>query len=427
MLSINDYLSLIQPILLEGHKDEEYEIPGIIYKSQSTGKPIIIKGKRTKFDIVGNLVTTRDALLKATFTKRDEELYLKLNANPPSIEHSFDLENIESFYEKQSISLKDVGFCKYYEKDGGWYINSGIIVTRIDDSYNASIHRLMLINDRKMALRMVPRHLYYAYRKARENNRELPITILLGNHPLYLILAANSPPLGIYEFTYLPIFLGQKSKAAITPLYNNLIPLGSSIIIEARITHEEVDEGPYLDALSTYDEKRKQPVIEIDEIWIKKNQPRYVHALLPGGTEHALLMGVPREAGIWFSVSKVVPKVHKVRLTTPSGGWLHAIISISKNHDADGKNAILAAFAGHPSLKHVIVVDEDIDPDDISQVEWAIATRFQADRGLVVIKNARGSTLDPSSIDGKTTKMGLDATVPLKEKERYKRGIIPGV
>lgn len=426
MLTLNDFLEQVNPIIIEKILDEEYEIARTLYQTQGKN-PIIMKGKRTKFLIAGNLVSSRKALLKAAFVNSDEELYIKLNSTPLPLEHSFEIHDFSNYYEKQTLKLNELGFCKFYEKDGGWYINSGIIIAKVNGSYNASIHRLMIVNEKRMALRIVPRHLYYAYNKAKERGEELPITILLGNHPLYLLLASNSPPLGVYEFTYLPLFVNKKPTAAYSPLYKNLVPLGSSIIIEARITLEEIEEGPYLDALLTYDAKRMQPIIEVDEIWVRKQQPIYLHALLPGGYEHAYLMGIPREASIWFSVSKVVPKVHKVRLTPASGGWLHAIISITKNHDGDGKNAIMAAFAGHPSLKHVVVVDDDVDPDDINQVEWAIATRFQAHKGLVVINEARGSTLDPSSIDGKTSKLGIDATVPVKEKEKYKRGVIPGV
>jgi len=426
VLTVSEFLSSTSPVVLEGAYDEEYEVARILLKTQDSG-PVVFKGKRTVGRLVGNLVSTRQAVLRAAGVSSDEELYLKLNSSPPSLQDSFHVQDFAGFYERKPLSLRDLGFCKYYEGDGGWYINSGIIVARVGDSFNASVHRLMLIDDKRMAVRLVPRHLYYAYTKAREKGEDLGVTILLGNHPLYLLLAANSPPLGVYEFSYAPLFLNAKAGGGLSPVHSNLIPLGPSVVIEGRITREEADEGPYLDALMTYDTKRKQPVIEVDEIWVLKGDEVYLHALLPGGREHAHLMGIPREASIWHAVSRVVPRVHKVRLTAPSGGWLHAILSITKNHDGDGVNALLAAFGAHPSLKHAIVVDEDVDPDDPAQVEWAIATRFQADRGLVLIHNARGSTLDPSSRDGMTSKVGIDATVPLKEREKYKRGRIPGV
>jgi len=123
-------------------------------------------------------------------------------------------------------------------------------------------------------------------------------------------------------------------------------------------------------------------------------------------------------------VKRVVPKVHGVRLTEGGAMWLHAVVSITKQHDGDGKNAILAALAGHPSLKHVVVVDEDIDIYDDREVEWAVATRFQADRDLVIIPNARGSSLDPSATRSLTAKWGIDATKPLDRKEEFERAAL---
>ena len=134
-----------------------------------------------------------------------------------------------------------------------------------------------------------------------------------------------------------------------------------------------------------------------------------------------ILMGFPREAAIYEAVSRAIPRVHKVRLTRGGGMWLHAVVSIEKTHDGDGKTAAFAALAAHPSLKHVIVVDEDIDPDNPWEVEWAIATRVQADRDVVIIRNSRGSTLDPSAEEGLTAKMIIDATAPLSRRKEFER------
>jgi UbiD family decarboxylase len=100
---------------------------------------------------------------------------------------------------------------------------------------------------------------------------------------------------------------------------------------------------------------------------------------------------------------------------TPGGcSWLHAAVRIRKRRADDGLRAIEAAFRGHPSVKHVFVVDEDIDVFDPAQVEWAMATRFQADRDLVVRPGEKGSSLDPSAdpATGRTTKVGFDLTIP---------------
>ena len=109
-------------------------------------------------------------------------------------------------------------------------------------------------------------------------------------------------------------------------------------------------------------------------------------------------------------------------------GWLHAVVSIEKQLEGDGKNALLAPFASHPSLKHVVIVDSDINVYNISNVEWAIATRFQASEDLIIIKNVRGSTLDSSADQetGLTTKLCIDSTRPSrKPNEKFELAKIP--
>jgi UbiD family decarboxylase len=140
-------------------------------------------------------------------------------------------------------------------------------------------------------------------------------------------------------------------------------------------------------------------------------------------------MGLPIEAKIFHAVKNVVPTTKSVYLTDGGSNWLDAVIQIHKRLEGEPKNALLAAFASHPSLKIAIVVDQDIDPRDARAVEYAVATRCQADRDLIIINNTKGSTLDPSSdqVNLLTTKMGIDATATLlKPKDRFEVATIPG-
>jgi len=137
---------------------------------------------------------------------------------------------------------------------------------------------------------------------------------------------------------------------------------------------------------------------------------------------------MPKEPTIYDEVSKVCT-CRNVLITLGGGSWLHGIVQIRKERPEDGKNAIEAAFKGHNSMKHVVIIDEDVDIYDMTAVEWAIATRFQGDRGLVIKEKQPGSSLDPSADhSGKkalTTKVGIDATMPAGvdpkkyEKVRY--------
>ena len=425
-LSLNAALNKIGYTEYNDNLSEEYEVPLHIKKKQGCEKAIVFNGEKTPYPIASNLTDTRNKLLRITGMKNSRELYEHLTLQPLDPDKAFEKKDYNNYYMEKKLKANELGALKYYEKDAGYYITSGIIVTRVEASFNASIHRLLVVDEKHLAARIVPRQLYSVIKESRSMGKELPITILLGSHPLVMLAASTTPSLGKYELGLLPYFTGDKISGVESPLHGHLIPSYTSVIIEAKVTLDDIEEGPFVDAMGTYDKKRLQPLIEIEGVWVNTRVKPFYHAILPGGYEHSYLMGVPREAQIWSTASKTVPRVGEIRLTRASGGWLHAVLSIEKNHDEDGKNAILAAFAGHPSLKHIVVVDTDVNVDDPEDVEWAVATRFQADKDLIIIKRARGSTLDPSAEEGVTSKMGLDATKPIHSAYTYEKARIPG-
>ena len=133
-----------------------------------------------------------------------------------------------------------------------------------------------------------------------------------------------------------------------------------------------------------------------------------------------MLMGVPYEPLIYKAISKVA-RVKNVILTEGGCNYFHAVVQIEKETEEDAKAAIEAAFRAHGSLKHVLVVDSDIDIYDSRDLEFAIATRMRGDEDLVVHPKVRGSTLDPRSVEGITTKVGVDATARLDRLWKFQR------
>ncbi|MEM2280986.1 MAG: UbiD family decarboxylase, partial [Candidatus Bathyarchaeia archaeon] len=317
----------------------------------------------------------------------------------------------------------------HFELDAGPYMTAAVVHAKsLDGSVeNVSIHRLQVLDEKRLAIRLVPRHLYKLWSMAKEAETDLDVAISIGVHPAVMLAAASSPPFGICEFDVANTLLNDQLRLVKCKYVDACAPAEAEIVLEGRISaSKEVLEGPFVDITGTYDIQRKQPVVEVVNIMHRED---YIYqALLPSGTEHRLLMGLPFEAAIYEAVSKVVPKVHAVNLSVGGSGWFHAIISIEKQVDGDAKNALLAAFAAHPSLKHAVVVDSDIDVYNLTDVEWAIATRFQAGEDLLLIENVRGSTLDSSANQetGLTSKMGVDATRPLsKPKEKFEKAKIP--
>jgi UbiD family decarboxylase len=193
------------------------------------------------------------------------------------------------------------------------------------------------------------------------------------------------------------------------------VPANCEFVFEGKITKEKASEGPFLDLTGIVDRTRQQPIIEVKCITHRQN-PIY-QTILAGRNEHKFLMGMPKEPTIYKEVSKVC-ECKDVYITPGGCSWLHAIVQIKKQNPQDGQNAIAAAFKGHGSLKHCVVVDEDINIYDPHDVEWAIATRFQVDKNTIILSNQPGSSLDPSGdlSEGKkatTAKAGLDATAPM--------------
>jgi len=327
-------------------------------------------------------------------------------APPPVVAHAPCQEVVEP-----AVNLDTIPILTHIRGDGGPYITSGVAIIRDPDfGRNVSFHRLMQIGRDRFAARVVEGR-GTATALAKTGGR-LDVAICIGVSPAVLLAAAMSPPKGVDE-------LGIANALIPTPVVRCKtvdleVPADAEYVLEGRFTGEYAAEGPFIDLTETWDIVRQQPVVEIQCITHRGN-PIY-HALLPGKSEHKLLMGMPREPTIFAEVSKVAECVDV--LITPGGtSWLHAVVQIRKRHEDDGRRAIEAAFRGHGSLKHVVVVDEDIDIHSPAQVEWAIATRFQAARGLVVLPDAPGSSLDPSAHHApgqktRTSKMGLDATIP---------------
>jgi UbiD family decarboxylase len=313
--------------------------------------------------------------------------------------------------------LSSLPVMKFYPGDAGRYITAGIVFSRFDGVENASIHRMLVLDERRVAARLVEgRHTHSMLMAALARGETLPVAVAIGVHPAVTFASCTRVPPGM-ELPYAAELRGGSLR--VSRCGNGVLVPGAEVILEGFIGPGRAREGPFVDITGTYDEVRQEPVIEFTGMQLKED---CIYAsILPGGNEHRMLMGVPYEPIIYRAVSAVT-KVRNVHLTTGGCGYLHAVIQVRKATQGDGKNAILAAFAAHTSLKHVVVVDEDIDPFDLQDVEYAVATRVRGDRDVLVVTGARGSSLDPCQADdGTNVKVGVDATMVMGEEERFRR------
>ena len=315
---------------------------------------------------------------------------------------------IEDSGTKEEIEEPDLSklpILRYFNGDGGAYITGGVVVAELDGIRNASIHRMLVLDNKRLAVRLVPpRHLYKMHREAMERGEDLKVGIAIGVAPLILLAAATRVPPG-REFEYASVLMNKPVE--LFRLDNGVAVPHAEIVIEGYISRDRAKEGPFMDITGTYDKIREEPVIKLTRVYHRSN-PIY-HAIVPSGAEHRLLMGVPYEPLIYRVVERVA-RVRNVVLTEGGCCYLHAVVQIEKEVEGEAKNAIIAAFAAHPSLKLVVVVDSDVNIFKPEEVEYAIATRVRWSEDMVTIPGVRGSSLDPSSKNGVTTKVGIDAT-----------------
>ncbi|HJJ89956.1 MAG TPA: UbiD family decarboxylase [Methanocorpusculum sp.] len=315
------------------------------------------------------------------------------------------------------VKLSKLPIMKHFPKDAGCYLTSGILFSAWNGVENASIHRMGVLDDKHLVGRIVEgRHTYKLLQKVKTEGEKLPVAIVTGAHPAVIFSACTRVPEG-KEMVYAAEILNKD--LALFECPNGIRVPDAEIVLYGYMTTKLHEEGPFVDISGTYDPVRMQPVIELEGMACKQNF--IYHGIVPAGAEHKMLMGAPYEPRI-FQTATNVTNVRDVYLTQGGAGYFHAVIQVKKMTNGDGKNAIMAAFAAHTSLKHVVVVDEDINIYDPNDVEFAIATRVRADRDVMIIPGVRGSSLDPCRIDdGINVKMGIDATMQIGHENEFIR------
>jgi 2,5-furandicarboxylate decarboxylase 1 len=261
---------------------------------------------------------------------------------------------------------------------------------------------------------------------AEQGGRPLEAAIVVGIDPLTLLASQAIVAMDVDELEIAGA-LHRQPLSVVKCLTSELrVPAEAEIVIEGRfLPGVREPEGPFGEFPQYYGERAERHVMEIVAVTHRKDA--IFQTVIGGGLEHLLLGAIPREASMLAHLRRSFPNVRDVHLAPGGVCRYHLYVQIRKRQEGEAKNVMLGAFAGHYDIKHVIVVDEDVDIHNPTEVEWAVATRFQADRDLVIVPESQGSKLDPSTRNGVGAKMGLDATKPLSASEMmFKRIRVPG-
>ena len=303
---------------------------------------------------------------------------------------------------------------KHNALDAGAYISAGLVIAHNPKTgiQNVSINRLQITGPKRMGILILPRDLHHFFAAAEAAGEPLEVAVAVGVDPLTLLASQAILPIDHDELEVAGALHGTPLEVVKCATNEVRVPAGAEIVIEGRLLPGVREtEGPFGEFPQYYGPAGENPAIEVQAVTMRA-KPIF-HTIVPAAMEHLLLGAIPREATIAAHLQRTCPTVLDVHLSRGGVCRYHLYVKLRKTQEGQARNVIMAAFAAHADVKQVTVVDEDVDVHDPTAVEWALATRFQASRDVIVIPRAQGSKLDPSADGGVSDKLGLDATMPL--------------
>lgn len=419
--------------LLECNREVDYvyEMGGVLSHFNNEVPMLFNKVKNSNMRAIGGVYGKREIIYDLLGFNKENRNYkfmeALVNPEPYKVVRSGPVkENII----KNNINLLDIlPINKFHEKDSSNYISAGVMVVKDGQTgkFHTSVRRLQYLGGNKMsALFAASPRLTNDFLEAESRNQAKEVAIVLGyDAPFLMASQYSSSTYGADKFEIDSALRGEPLELVKCETSDLLVPAYAEIVIEGRLVPGKRElEGPFGELMGYYGAPSQQPYIEVDCITYRNN-PIYQVAF-PCREEH-LVNGLIREMEMYFHL-KTQFDVRDVNISVAGGARFNGYISIKKQKEGDGKTAIMAALGLQSHLKNVMILDEDVDIYDMSEIEWALASRVQASQDLVVVEGANGASLEPShDLRGVTDKIGIDATRPLVDEEgNFERVIIPG-
>lgn len=412
--------------------DPKFEL-GAVLRYFENEKPILFnKVKGYNMPVAGGLFGNRQLYYEMTSTTAEERIfkYMDAIANPKPTKL------VNNGPVKENIITRNIDIQRMFpvptshKKDASSFITSGMFIVRDPETGHThmavrrfQVHKGNIINALISGHSPALREQFAEFEKI---NKPLECAVVLGYDATFLLASQiGSRKYGLNKYEVDSALRGEPLELVKCHSVDLEVPAYAEIVLEGVLlpNRREV-EGPFGELMNYYGEVAPNPVMEVRTI-MHRNNPIFQHAF-PCREEH-LANGLIREVELYAALKNMVD-VKDVNITVGGGCRLHAIVSINKKKDGDGKSAILGALGAFYDIKHVVIVDDDIDIYNVKSVELALASRVQASRDVVIVPGALGSGLEASHVErGVTDKMGIDATKPLGENARfYEMAVIPG-
>lgn len=382
--------------------------------------PVLYIEKPEGFDmpVLSNLFADRGRIAQMIGAASPAEfnetwLQAELNAIPSIVVDSGAVQEVIITGDDIDVGLLPIS--RHFEQDAGRYIGSGILICKDPDTgvRNLSYQRLQMKGKNRFGASLHSRgHIWDHLLRAEARGQNLEVAVVLGAHPAVHLAAAAKVAMEVDELDIAGGLLKQPVELVRCHTIDVEVPANAEIVLEGELlanVHE--DEGPFGEytGYSTYRSTRNVFVVKAIT---RRAKPIFLD-IIPGySNEHLLLGRVAKEAHVFERLKEVLPTLKALNYPH-SGTHFHAYMSFQKTAEGQARHALMLLFGLDSYIKLAVAVDEDIDVYSEEEVLWALATRFQADSDMFVVPKVFCNRLDPSSVDGMSAKLGIDATAPM--------------
>ncbi len=423
MDSLRDYLALVKKrgLLLEVEEQVTREdVPELIERLSDARKVLFFKKvKGYTCSLAANLVPSHEAFRLLFDAENPYQYFLdgiKKTAKKVAVKQTLETMSLRG---KDLLNLLPI--LKHYEKDSAPFITTSIAAARDPDTgvVGRGVHRMEYRGKNRMGMAIINPPLVDIYKKHRARGERMPITVTIGVDPvLFLSMALKAQP-GTDKLEVAGGLKGRSIKVAESFDAPIDVPAGAEIYLEGYIDTEDVRrDGPLGEISGYYMVNRESPTMVVNRLSYRAS-PVY-HALLPTSLEGDTYLTFVSQALIEETVKKQFPFIAAITFVQKSFGS-SVVVSIKPVDRSRVRNLILSMLAS-PMIKKVVIVDEDVDPADLRQIEWSISTRCLADKDVVIVPGLQGQAIDPQAEHGLgVAKMGIDATTQGKVFEERAR------
>ena len=419
--------------------DCEYELTSVIAKLEKQGRSdaVLFKNvKGSKLPVLINLGASYDRLSLAIETKMDTmvETFSEREGRKTPVKEVPTGPVKDLIFTGNDVDLGILPTTVHNELDAGGYIAAGMVIVKEPKTgvHNCGVYRLQVQEKDQLGFFTNPvTHAYLITQEHKDLGRNMEVAIAIGHHPCVMMAAISRPEGFGGEYESAGGLLGEPLEVVKGETVDLLVPAEAEIIIEGVVDPTKArEEGPFGEWPRYYTGVGERPFIKVTAITMRKDA--IYQDVMAAHNEHNMFGCLPRMGSLLKRVREALPTVQALNLPLSGGGRAFCYISLTKRSDGEPKIAAFAAMAADSNLKHVILVDDDINVFNEQEVLWAVATRFEADEDLIIMPNCIGSHLIPTAYDitrlkrgAMQTKLIFDATMPAKPTPFPKRADVP--